>query len=46
MKQRWLIVISILIALGVGLWFALPEAPGTIAEGDQVANLNLLTCRV
>jgi DsbE subfamily thiol:disulfide oxidoreductase len=41
MKQRWLIVISILIALGAGFWFALPEAPGTMREGDQITNLNL-----
>lgn len=41
MKQRWLIVISILVALGAGLWFALPEAPGTIGEGDQITDLNL-----
>jgi len=41
MKQRWLIVISILIALGAGFWFALPEAPGTIGEGDQITDLNL-----
>jgi len=41
MKQRWLIIISILVALGAGFWFALPEAPGTISEGDQITNLNL-----
>jgi len=41
MKQRWLIVISILVVLGAGLWFALPEAPGTMREGDQITNLSL-----
>jgi DsbE subfamily thiol:disulfide oxidoreductase len=41
MKQRWLIVISILVALGAGFWFALPEAPGTMREGDQITSLNL-----
>jgi DsbE subfamily thiol:disulfide oxidoreductase len=41
MKQRWLIIISILVALGAGLWFALPEAPGTMREGDQITSLNL-----
>jgi DsbE subfamily thiol:disulfide oxidoreductase len=41
MKQRWLIVISILVALGMGFWFALPEAPGTMQEGDQITSLNL-----
>ena len=41
MKQRWLIIISILVALGAGFWFALPEAPGTIREGDQSIDLNL-----
>lgn len=41
MKQRWMIIITILVALGAGLWFALPEAPGTIREGDQITSLNL-----
>ena len=41
MKQRWMIIITILVALGAGLWFALPEAPGTMREGDQVTGLNL-----
>ncbi len=41
MKQRWLIVISILVVLAAGFWFALPEAPGTMREGDQITNLNL-----
>jgi peroxiredoxin len=41
MKQRWLIIICILVALGAGFWLALPEAPGTIREGDQSVSLNL-----
>ncbi len=41
MKQRWLIVISIIVVLGAGLWFALPEAPGTMREGDQITSLKL-----
>ena len=41
MKQRWLIVISILVTLGAGVWFALPDAPGIVSEGDQVTDLNL-----
>jgi peroxiredoxin len=41
MKQRWLIVIGIFAALGAVFWFALPEAPGTIREGDQITSLNL-----
>jgi len=41
MKQRWLIVIGILVAVGAGFWFVLPDAPGKINEGDQVVALNL-----
>lgn len=41
MKQRWLIIISILVTLGAGFWYALPDAPGTISEGDQFTDLNL-----
>ena len=41
MKQRWLIVMSILVALGAGFWFVLPDAPGTMHEGDVSAVLSL-----
>ncbi len=41
MKQRWLVIISILMALGAGFWFALPKAPGIMHEGDKSASLSL-----
>jgi len=39
--KRWLLALSIIAAVVVGLWFALPEAPQTVKEGDVAPTFSL-----